>query len=476
MRKQLLIPAFNILKKTIINLLLSLLTFLSVSAQQDGVVVAGGNGFGNALNQLYQPQSIFVDETGNIFIADYINNRIQKWTTNASEGVTVAGGNGQGDASNQLNHPSGVYVDLQGNIYVADSENNRVQKWVPNATNGITVAGGNGPGNASNQLYYPMDVFIDSNNDLIVADSFNGRVQKWANGAVEGSTIAGGNERGGALNQLDFITSIFITPNNDIYVTQGGDAQGLRKWHYDALVGEDLNAIVNIYYPRGVFVDNNNNIFVGTFNGNVVRINQQHNQYEVLAGGGGTLNSFSGPSDVFFNNLGQMYVADTYNNRVLKFTPPFGCQLANNVVTNSVTNNSFNIEWAGLTGKSYKIKYKKQIDIDWIESSSFTCNQDGTMQYPLTYLESGTNYEYQIKTICSYVMSSQYSNSYFQATLPLAPNITVLESQPSCLGAINHLEASNCSGIITWSNGATGSSISVSPNQTTSYSATCKVN
>ena len=55
-----------------------------------------------------------------------------------------------------------VFVDNSGNVYVADVYNNRVQKWAPGATSGITVAGGNGPGNAANQLFQPYAIWVDA--------------------------------------------------------------------------------------------------------------------------------------------------------------------------------------------------------------------------------------------------------------------------------------------------------------------------
>mgnify|MGYP003580602620 CR=1 FL=1 len=67
--------------------------------------------------------------------------------------VTVAGGNGQGNAANQLYGPDRLYVDAAGVIYIPDLSNNRVQKWMPGATSGVTVAGGNGAGAAASQFH-----------------------------------------------------------------------------------------------------------------------------------------------------------------------------------------------------------------------------------------------------------------------------------------------------------------------------------
>ena len=86
-----------------------------------------------------------------------------------------------------------VYVDSSGNVYVADSNNNRVQKWEPNATAGTTIAGGNGTTDICNnlsQLYEPLKVYVDDEKSLYVLDKF-GRVVKWLEGAEEGYIYAG---------------------------------------------------------------------------------------------------------------------------------------------------------------------------------------------------------------------------------------------------------------------------------------------
>jgi sugar lactone lactonase YvrE len=148
-----------------------------------GVTVAGGNGQGSAANQLDVPGSVFVDGSGNVYVSDEgSNNRIQEWAPGATSGVTVAGGNGQGSAANQFAIPAQLFVDATGDVYVADEHNHRVQAWAPGATSGVTVAGGNGPGSAANQLDLPVGVFVDGSGNVYVSDTGNNRVQKWESG------------------------------------------------------------------------------------------------------------------------------------------------------------------------------------------------------------------------------------------------------------------------------------------------------
>jgi DNA-binding beta-propeller fold protein YncE len=71
---------------------------------------------------------VALDSSGNLYIADNGNNRVQRWAPGATGGVTVAGGNGQGIAANQLSLPHGVALDEDGNVYVTDCLNSRVQR------------------------------------------------------------------------------------------------------------------------------------------------------------------------------------------------------------------------------------------------------------------------------------------------------------------------------------------------------------
>ncbi|CAF4238010.1 unnamed protein product, partial [Rotaria magnacalcarata] len=99
---------------------------------------------------------------GNIYIADYYNDRIQMWPQGATNGMTVAGGNGGGSDPKQLSLPRAVSVDRHKNVYVLDTFNNRIQKWTPGALRGITIIGNDGPGSRSNQLNSPFGMRFDS--------------------------------------------------------------------------------------------------------------------------------------------------------------------------------------------------------------------------------------------------------------------------------------------------------------------------
>ena len=146
---------------------------------ENGIVVAGGNGQGNRLDQLSNPRHIFVDQDHSVYVCDYGNQRVVKWMEGSKEGIVVAGGQGAGSNLTQLYNPTGVVVDQLGTVYVADLSNHRVTRWVKGATQGVVIAGGNGQGSNQNQLNSCFHLAFDQKNNLYVCDYNNHRVQRF---------------------------------------------------------------------------------------------------------------------------------------------------------------------------------------------------------------------------------------------------------------------------------------------------------
>ncbi|CAF0844050.1 unnamed protein product [Adineta steineri] len=145
----------------------------------EGIIVAGGNGKGDQLNQLDCPTFMFVDDDQTVYVSDQNNHRVMKWRKDAKQGRIVAGGNGEGRNSNQLFSPEAVIVDDFGQVYVADHRNHRVMRWCEGKEKGEVVVGGNGSGNQSNQLNGPNGLSFDDEGNLYIADHFNHRIEKF---------------------------------------------------------------------------------------------------------------------------------------------------------------------------------------------------------------------------------------------------------------------------------------------------------
>jgi len=98
---------------------------------------------GTAANQLSSPMGLALDSSNTLYIGDLNNSRVQKWAMDAWTGTTVAGqiSGASNSTSNSLNQAGGLVIDSTGDIYVVDIFNSRIQYWPNGASSGTTVAG-----------------------------------------------------------------------------------------------------------------------------------------------------------------------------------------------------------------------------------------------------------------------------------------------------------------------------------------------
>lgn len=126
---------------------------------------------------------VATDNDGYLYISDRKKHEVRRWKIGDNDGALVAGGNGCGNRFDQLNEPYDVFVDEDQSVYVSDGSNNRVMKWVKGAQEGILVAGGQGGGNALNKLSGPRGLVVDQLGTVYVTDCYNHRVLLWLKGA-----------------------------------------------------------------------------------------------------------------------------------------------------------------------------------------------------------------------------------------------------------------------------------------------------
>ena len=287
----------------------------------NAITIAGGNGAGTNPNQLNKPTCFFVDASGNMYIPDMNNNRIQKWAPGATSGITVAGGNGAGSALNQLDRPTSVAMDSKGNLYVTDQNNNRVLKFVPGNASGVRFG---------NYFSTPTNVFIDANDNIYISQQNNSLVTKFPAGSSTGITVAGGQGWGSALNQLSSATGIVADLSGNIYVCDT-DNDRVQKWAPGATSGitvaggnghgSGANQLAN---PLGVFADSYGNIYVADYNNaRVQKWAAGATSGTTVAGDNGVgtgANQLDHPEAIWINANGDLIVSDLGNHRVQKFS------------------------------------------------------------------------------------------------------------------------------------------------------------
>jgi hypothetical protein len=122
--------------------------------------------------QLYYPQGVAVDSQGYVYVADTINDRIQKFDSN---GTFISKWGSLGSSDGRFFYPNRIAVDSQGYVYVADTGNNRIQKF---NSNGKFITKWGSKGSADDgQFDYPNGIAVDSTGKVYVADWDNHRIQ-----------------------------------------------------------------------------------------------------------------------------------------------------------------------------------------------------------------------------------------------------------------------------------------------------------
>jgi len=323
--------------------------------------LAGGSG------EFYSPQGVAVDSAGNVYVADRNNNRIRKITP----GGVVSTLAGTGDTgfqdgpalSAKFSSPSGVAVDASGNVYVADTNNNRIRKisdGVVSTLAGSTQGFEDGPG-ASAKFKLPQGVAVDSAGNVYVVDTENYRIRKITPGGVV-STLAGDGtsdyaDGPGASAKFSDPKGVAVDASGNVYVgdtcygidlgqirkiTPGGvvsafagSTEGSWEWEMpDSGVGYEGDDLW-IGIPYDVAVDSSGNVYVlqaESYLGNnprIIKITPDGGVVSTLAGGNGggfqdgpgASAKFSLPHGVAVDSAGNVYVADTGNNKIRKLTP-----------------------------------------------------------------------------------------------------------------------------------------------------------
>ncbi|CAF4025460.1 unnamed protein product [Rotaria sordida] len=89
----------------------------------------GGNEQGPAKNQLIAPQSVVVDDSGTVYVLDYGNDRVTRWSEGSTSGNSILGRPGWGDDTSYISRANDLVFDRHGNLYVVDNMNVRILKF-----------------------------------------------------------------------------------------------------------------------------------------------------------------------------------------------------------------------------------------------------------------------------------------------------------------------------------------------------------
>ena len=283
---------------------------------------------------------------GNDITTVIVSCRATQWNVSTFAGTGVFGSANGSANSASFGNPLGVAVDGAGVVYVADSSNNRIRKIAVDGTVS-TLAGSGASGSADDSgtnatFNAPAGVATDASGNVYVTDSSNFKVRVISpTGAVK--TLAGSGSAGssdGLVSEASFgfLGDLTLDSSGNIYVADWGNSM-IRKITPEGMVttiagtgntGSTDGPVssATFYAPRGIAIDTAGNLYVADSGNNKVRKIDTKGDVSTLAGSGvstfadglGVAASFANPYSVAVDTHGNVFVVDTFNVRLRKIT------------------------------------------------------------------------------------------------------------------------------------------------------------
>jgi len=295
--------------------------------------------------QLNAPYGLAFDTRGNLYIADLGNARVRRVTPDGAISTV---------ASAPLMAPRNLAADSAGNLYISDFSGQRVYRLSPDGTLIPLIAAG---------LRYPTALAVDHSGALYIADSGDHLIRKFEAGVLTSIASAATPtgltfDAAGALYIADSSAGLIlkIPPSgvrSSIAITARDIAFGLDGNLYGSagsLVREVLPAPrviagggstafgdqgrardARLNHPSGVAADALGNVYIADRDNHRIRRVGPDGMITTIAGTGAAGNTgdgglaslarLNGPTSVSLDGAGDLYVADTGNHRVRKFTP-----------------------------------------------------------------------------------------------------------------------------------------------------------
>ncbi len=273
---------------------------------------------GSGTGQFNHPERVALDASGNLWIDDKDNSRLEKFT---ASGTYLASYGTNGSGNGQFSNAWGLAINtITGNVYVSDTGNNRIEEL--NSSGGfVRTFGSLGSGNG--QLKAPAGLTIDGKGNVWVVDEGNSRVEEFGE---TGTYLSQFGSAGSGIGQLKEPFDVALA-EGELYVVDRGNnriEEFSPSGAYISQFGEAGSAGGQFNDPVGIGVN--------ATNGDLIISDPGNNRVEMFTPAGRFLaqfghyassgEGFAGPLGVAVSGTGEIYVADQYNARITHWQLP----------------------------------------------------------------------------------------------------------------------------------------------------------
>jgi sugar lactone lactonase YvrE len=335
----------------------------------------GDGGLATNANLDY-PEKVWVDKLGNIYIADEFNNKI-RFVNATTKIISTLAGNGQylfaGDGgpatSASFADPTGLFVDSAGDLIIADQGSNRVRKVTAGIINSIAGGGTGGDGLTARKSVFAFsyDMVVDSAGNQFIIDFDTSRIRRVDAKTKVVTTVAGNGTAGyygdgGSATSaaLDYPRGLTLDAAGDIFVADSANwvVREVRSGMIFAYAGDGNFCVpsgfascgnggpataAQLAYPESTVMDAAGNLYVADTYDNWIRKVDHSTQHLISTvvgdpngvacalgtdpcgdGGQGTSAKLSLPTGLAIDAAGNLYIADSGDNRVRVYNPSTG--------------------------------------------------------------------------------------------------------------------------------------------------------
>ncbi|MBK8452865.1 MAG: 6-bladed beta-propeller [Thiofilum sp.] len=360
------------------------------------------------------PHDIAVDSSGNMYVSDTDNHRVQKFNAN---GQFVSNWGQYGEGLGDFWYPLGLAIDTNNNIYVADSYNHRIQKFT---NTGVFIASYGEYGSNNGQFKYPEDVALDNVGNIYVVDTDNNRIQKLNSNGVY---ITKWGSSGSNNSQFSLARQVALDIYNNVYVVEEGNhrvqkftssGSFLAKW------GIHGDRDGQLFWPYGMALDRRNNVFLGDYYSGIQKFTNLGSFLMRWSDSGYNDGYTTTIRGMVLDNKGTLYVTDRGTGVQLFTYPP--------TLSATIASTSINLVWNDPSYQETGFRVERCTGATCTNFVVVSSPAANVLSFNNAGLAPSTTYLYRIRAVYGSKLSS-YSSILTTTTRaePVAPNSLVAQ-------------------------------------------------